>query len=103
MVTIRGLLHFSDETDETGLKAVHQMICDALPPIVGVMNGAMVLRSTTVRNMSFDQLTDVLRPKVDGSTYSDRIFSDTDLDFFVLISSIKTIVRQLTRVVSTPP
>ncbi|KAL9087506.1 MAG: hypothetical protein Q9165_006617 [Trypethelium subeluteriae] len=84
-----------DVTDEAGLKEVHRRICKALPPIAGVMNGAMVLRDTSIRNMSFDQLTDVIRPKVDGSVYLDRIFWDIDLDFFVLVSSINCIIGNL--------
>lgn len=82
-------------TNETGLKVVHQKICETLPPIVGVMNGAMVLRDTSIRNMSFDELTDVIRPKVNGSIYLDRIFRDVDLDFFVLISSINCVIGNL--------
>lgn len=75
--------------------AVHWKICEVLPPIVGVMNGAMVLRDTSIRNMSFAELTEVVRPKVDGSIYLDRIFSDTDLDFFVLVSSINCVIGNL--------
>jgi NAD(P)-dependent dehydrogenase (short-subunit alcohol dehydrogenase family) len=84
-----------DITNETSLKAAHQKICDTLPPIVGVINGAMVLRDISIRNMSFDQLTDVIRPKVDGSISLDRIFWDVDLDFFVLTSSINTVIGNL--------
>lgn len=85
----------SDVTNEASLKLVHQKITETLPPIAGVMNGAMVLRDTSIRNMSFDELTDVIKPKVDGSIYLDRIFWNTDLDFFVLVSSITCIVGNL--------
>ncbi|KAK3317501.1 putative polyketide synthase [Cercophora scortea] len=81
-----------DVTDEAALNAAYQEICRTLPPIVGVIHGAMVLRDTSIANMSFDQLTDVTRPKVDGSIYLDRIFQDVDLDFFVLTSSINTVI-----------
>lgn len=81
-----------DVTDEAALKAVHREICETLPPIAGVIQGAMVLRDVSLRNMSFEQLTDVVRPKVDGSLYLDRIFSDVDLDFFVLVSSINCVI-----------
>ena len=82
-------------TDEGALNSVHQKICEILPPIVGVMNGAMVLRDTSIRNMSFTELTDVMRPKVEGSINLDRIFSDVNLDFFVLISSINCVIGNL--------
>lgn len=63
-----------------------------LPPIVGLLNGAMVLRDVSVRNMEFDQVTDVIRPKVLGSIHLDRIFYNVDLDFFVLLSSINCVI-----------
>lgn len=89
-VTVR-LLN-CDVTDEFALKAVHQAIVETLPPIAGVLNGAMVLRDVSVRNMSFEQVTDVVRPKVLGSVHLDRIFYTVDLDFFVLLSSINCVI-----------
>jgi len=52
----------------------------------------MVLHDTLLRNMTFEQLRDVMGPKVDGSIHLDRIFYDTDLDFFVLVSSINCVI-----------
>ncbi|KAH8651343.1 putative polyketide synthase [Xylariales sp. PMI_506] len=84
-----------DVTDEASLKGVHKTICKTLPPIAGVMNGAMVLRDVAIRNMSYKELTDVTRPKVNGSLYLDRIFYNVDLDFFVLVSSINCVIGNL--------
>lgn len=67
---------------------MHDKICRILPPIIGVLNGAMVLRDVTIKNMSYEQLMDVTGPKVLGSVYLDRIFDHQDLDFFLFISSI---------------
>ncbi|KAI1271325.1 hypothetical protein F5Y07DRAFT_405762 [Xylaria sp. FL0933] len=77
-----------DITDETAVRAVHQIIVDSHPPIVGLVNGAMVLRDVSLSRMEFEQLTDVIRPKLQGSTYLDNVFHDTNLDFFVMLSSI---------------
>lgn len=63
-----------------------------MPPIVGLLNGAMVLRDVSVPNMEFEHVTDVIRPKVLGSIHLDRIFHDVDLDFFVLLSSINCVI-----------
>jgi hypothetical protein len=52
----------------------------------------MVLRDTTVRNMTYDQLMEVVRPKVLGSIHMDEIFKNDDLDFFILFSSINCII-----------
>lgn len=79
-------------TDEAALQAVHRRITASLPPIAGVLNGAMVLRDVSVRNMAFDQVTDVVGPKVLGSIHLDRIFHETKLDFFILLSSINCII-----------
>lgn len=51
-----------------------------------------MLRDVSVQNMEFDQVTDVIRPKVLGSIHLDRIFYDVDLDFFVLLSSINCVI-----------
>lgn len=56
------------------------------------MNGAMVLRDTLIRKMTFNELTDVVGPKVLGSIHLDRIFHDVDLDFFVLVASINCVI-----------
>lgn len=71
---------------------MHKTIVSTLPPIVGVLNGAMVLRDTSVRNMNYDQLMDVVRPKVLGSIHMDELFKNDDLEFFILFSSINCII-----------
>ncbi|KAI0194522.1 putative polyketide synthase [Xylaria flabelliformis] len=81
-----------DIMDEQKLQSVHAHICATLPPILGVIQGAMVLHDTLLRNMTFEQFREVMGPKVDGSIYLDRIFYDTDLDFFLLVSSINCVI-----------
>lgn len=78
--------------NEQKLQSVHAQICATLPPILGVIQGAMVLHDTLLRNMTFEQFREVMGPKVDGSIYLDRIFHDTDLDFFLLVSSINCVI-----------
>ncbi|KAL5052317.1 hypothetical protein BDW71DRAFT_202434 [Aspergillus fruticulosus] len=84
-----------DVTDELALRKTHTAIKDALPPIVGVLNGAMVLRDVSIQNMSFEQMSDVFRPKVYGSIHLDRIFANEPLDFFILFSSINCVIGNL--------
>ena len=48
----------------------------------------MVLKDTPIRDMSLEQMTDVLRPKVDGSVHLDRLFQDKSLDFLIFFSSV---------------
>jgi hypothetical protein len=77
------------------LRAAHQKICETLPPIIGVLNGAMVLRDISIQNMSFEHMSDVFRPKVYGSIHLDRIFQNEKLDFFILFSSINCVIGNL--------
>ncbi|KAI0449065.1 putative polyketide synthase [Xylaria acuta] len=84
-----------DITDEPRLRAVFKTICETLPPIIGVLNGAMVLRDVSILNMSYDQLVSVTRPKVLGSIFLDRIFDQQTLDFFIFFSSINCVVGNL--------
>lgn len=44
------LILCSDATVRPALEAVHKTIRETLPPIAGVLNGAMVLRDMSVRN-----------------------------------------------------
>ncbi|KAI1423496.1 putative polyketide synthase [Xylaria sp. FL1777] len=81
-----------DIMNEQKLQSVHAHICATLPPILGVIQGAMVLHDTLLRNMTFEQFREVMGPKVDGSIYLDRIFYETDLDFFLLVSSINSVI-----------
>ena len=54
----------------------------------------MVLRDSSIRNMTFTQFDEVIRPKVLGSLHLDHIFSSDQppLDFFLLLSSINCII-----------
>nr|ADA79525.1 polyketide synthase [Delitschia winteri] len=62
-----------------------------LPPIKGVIQGAMVLRDTMFSNMSLDEYKDVIRPKVQG-TWNLHTYLPADLDFFIMESSVSGIV-----------
>ena len=84
-----------DVTNEAALREAHKHICATLPPINGVLNGAMVLRDVSIANMSYELMSDVFRPKVYGSMHLDRIFRDVPLDFFILFSSINCVIGNL--------
>jgi NAD(P)-dependent dehydrogenase (short-subunit alcohol dehydrogenase family)/SAM-dependent methyltransferase len=84
-----------DVTDANALENAQRTIRETLPPIRGVIHGAMRLFDISIRNMTYDQLMDVTRPKVDGAIHLDRMFYETDLDFFVLTSSINTVIGNL--------
>lgn len=81
-----------DVLDKNGLKAVVEEIRATCPQIGGVANGAMVLGDSLFSNMSGDVMRKVLGPKVDGSRNLDEVFYSDNLDFFVLFSSVASLV-----------
>jgi hybrid polyketide synthase/nonribosomal peptide synthetase ACE1 len=62
-----------------------------MPPFAGVAQGAMVLHDTMFPDLDMERMNKVLKPKVDGATYLEEIFRDTDLDFFVFFSSMASV------------
>ncbi|KAI0853893.1 hypothetical protein F5Y00DRAFT_269249 [Daldinia vernicosa] len=77
-----------DVASKQALLSVCSEISSQMPPIAGVVNGAMVLSDSIFVDMTFSSLTDVLRPKVDGTINLDELFRDKNLDFFILLSSV---------------
>ncbi|KAJ4861498.1 AMP-binding enzyme domain-containing protein [Trichoderma breve] len=81
-----------DVADLESVTGVVETINKTMPPIAGVCNAAMVLSDGLFADMSFDVLQNTLKPKVDGSRNLDQVFYDTPLDFFVLFSSMASII-----------
>ena len=77
------------------METLYKEICSTLPPIAGVAQGAMVLRDTPTRDMTIENMQDVLRPKVDGSVYLHELFSENNLDFFIFFSSMVAVIGNI--------
>ena len=84
-------LHHSDITDRVSLETLVTNTRRSWPPIAGVANGAMVLQDTALEQMTYDQMMQVLKPKVDGTRFLDELFYDYKLDFFILFSSLSCV------------
>ncbi|GAM82786.1 Beta-ketoacyl synthase [Dothideomycetidae sp. 11243] len=66
---------------------------DGLPPVRGVIQGAMLLRDAVFEQMTLDDWQSGLRPKLEGTFNLHTEFSQPDsLDFFVMLSSVSGIV-----------
>ncbi|KAH7412216.1 polyketide synthase module [Phaeosphaeria sp. MPI-PUGE-AT-0046c] len=64
-----------------------------LPPVRGVVQGAMLLRDAIFEQMTLAEWHEGLRPKLDGTWNLHTEFSQRDsLDFFVMLSSVSGIV-----------
>lgn len=68
------------------LRLVHDCTTAGLPPIRGVINGAMVLDDTVLERMTFEQWQNGVRPKINSSLNLHRHLPD--LKFFVMLSSV---------------
>ncbi|KAI0015978.1 ketoacyl-synt-domain-containing protein [Xylariomycetidae sp. FL0641] len=74
---------------------VEELITDGLegmPPIKGLIHGAMVLRDVLFEKMAYEEYTTVIESKVQGGWNFHRALINTPLDFFVAISSVAGIV-----------
>lgn len=56
------------------------------------MNGAAVFHDAAFSEMSLEMMEKVLKPKIDGTRYLDEVFSDTKLDFFIVFSSLTSVI-----------
>ncbi|KAM0323352.1 hypothetical protein ACHAQA_008945 [Verticillium albo-atrum] len=81
-------IYASDITDLGGMEQLVTKIRRDLPPIAGIMHGAMVLQDTAFAEMSFETMKRVLDPKVLGMIHLDRLFRSDTLDFFIMFSSL---------------
>ncbi|KAL2163186.1 hypothetical protein VTH06DRAFT_5242 [Thermothelomyces fergusii] len=80
--------------DVTSLEQVLKLkarLLGTLPPVGGVVNGAMVLEDRVFSQMSLDTFHRVMNPKTVGSKNLDQAFSSADMDFFIMTSSFAAI------------
>jgi acyl transferase domain-containing protein len=82
-----------DVADEGQLRAfLEQYTNEGWPPIRGVVHSAGIVRDQILIQMDDQTFMDVLRPKVLGGWALHRCLADTPLDFFVLFSSVASLV-----------
>uniref|UniRef100_A0A8H7N2E1 Carrier domain-containing protein n=1 Tax=Bionectria ochroleuca TaxID=29856 RepID=A0A8H7N2E1_BIOOC len=77
--------NFSSKHD---LEAAVHASQDFMPPIQGVINCAMALRDSIFDLMTPEGYVTAINPKVQGSWNLHEIFSSTQLDFFIMLSSL---------------
>ncbi|KXJ89683.1 hypothetical protein Micbo1qcDRAFT_212101 [Microdochium bolleyi] len=63
----------------------------SLPPVGGLINGAMVLDDRIFAHMTTETWERVMRPKAVGSRNLDTIFCEPDLEFFIMTSSFAAV------------
>ncbi|OQE25033.1 hypothetical protein PENFLA_c009G01366 [Penicillium flavigenum] len=81
-----------DITKRESVHACYKEISKTMPQIAGVAQGAMVLRDSMFDGLTFENMTTVLDPKVTGTQLLDELFYDAPLDFFIVMSSLTSVV-----------
>lgn len=81
-----------DVTNKEVLKAAVESIKSNMPPIGGIINGAMVLRDRLFVDMPWADFDAVLAPKVLGTQNIDEVLESEALDFFIVLSSATSFV-----------
>ncbi|MCP4283789.1 MAG: SDR family NAD(P)-dependent oxidoreductase [Gammaproteobacteria bacterium] len=77
-----------DVTDQQAVDSLIQHISKEFGGLNGIIHSAGVLRDNFILKKSREELYDVLPPKVAGTIYLDHASKESDLDFFVLFSSV---------------
>ncbi|KAM7223551.1 hypothetical protein V8F06_001025 [Rhypophila decipiens] len=83
-----------DVTKADELSAALGAALKTLPPLRGVIQGAMVLNDATFANMAHSSYVSTIRPKVQGSwaLHQATLEHKTSLDFFIMLSSAAAMV-----------
>lgn len=74
--------------------AVNAVIEKAMRPIKGVFHLAMVLRDAPILDLTYEEWTSTVDPKVQGAWNLHNSFKNHQLDFFVMTSSLVTLIDQ---------
>ena len=80
-----------DVTDTTRVLDFRARLAHEMPPVGGVVNGAMVLEDRVFSQMSLATLKRVMAPKTKGSRNLDLAFHDPNLEFFIMTSSFASV------------
>jgi len=81
-----------DVADGPALNQALDQVRAQVPPLRGVVHAAGILADATIRNLTAEQITDVLAPKADGARNLDQATAGDPLDLFVLFSSAAALV-----------
>ena len=95
-VGCRLLIRDCDAADESSFLQLLKQVAEAgLPPITGAITGAMVLDDTVMERMTFQQWSNGVRPKIDGSRNIHKHLPN--LSFFVLLSSVAGVAGHMSQ------
>ncbi|MBV8293042.1 MAG: SDR family NAD(P)-dependent oxidoreductase, partial [Mycobacterium sp.] len=82
----------ADVGDESEVAKLLERIRTELPPLAGVAHLAGVLDDALLSQQSLERFRTTLAPKAFGACYLDRLTKDDDLDFFIVSSSVSSLL-----------
>jgi NADPH:quinone reductase-like Zn-dependent oxidoreductase/acyl carrier protein len=82
----------ADVGDEAQVETLLERIRAELPPLAGVVHLAGVLDDALLSKQNLDRFRTTLAPKAFGACYLDRLTKDDDLDFFIVSSSVSSLL-----------
>lgn len=82
----------ADVGDESQVADLLERIRAELTPLAGVVHLAGVLDDALLSQQSVDRFRTTLAPKAFGACHLDRLTTDDDLDFFIVSSSVSSVL-----------
>lgn len=82
----------ADVADETQVVELLERIRAELPPLAGVAHFAGVLDDALLSQQNLERFRTTLGPKAFGACHLDRLTRDDDLDFFIVSSSVSSLL-----------
>lgn len=81
-----------DVADPAQVQEVLSQCQATMPPIKGVIHGAMALRDALFENMSFADWQLNIKPRIQGAWNLHHCLADADLDFFLMLGSLGGVI-----------
>ncbi|MCM1307550.1 MAG: SDR family NAD(P)-dependent oxidoreductase [Butyrivibrio sp.] len=88
-------LFLGDICDVRQTARIMAQIAEKMPQIGGIVNAAGVIRDKMIRDLSWEDYLFVLEPKVSGSINLYEAAKEFELDFFLLLSSITSVLGNI--------
>jgi len=89
---VRVQVAAADVSDREALRVVLERAAESMPPIRGIIHAAGLLEDRLVAAQEWSRFAAVFAPKVEGAWNLHELTKDTPLDFFVLFSSIASVL-----------
>ncbi|PYI24538.1 putative polyketide synthase [Aspergillus violaceofuscus CBS 115571] len=86
-----------DISDQAELRECLDSSLQSMPPLRGVIHSGMVLKDIVFEKMSVEDYARAIRPKVQGSWNLHQVLADTELAYFVMLSSLSGIAGNVSQ------